>query len=110
MSETDRKLTPAATLREAARLMRARAAVTIRTLPDGEQSAWYIPEAFTSRQFADVDDATHIASWSPDVALVVADWLDRIAWTWEIDPELQHRVGGGEALAVACAYLNGASE
>jgi hypothetical protein len=49
----------------------------------------------------------HIASWHPAVALAVADLIDRIAWTWEIDPDLQARVGGEELLAVARAYLAG---
>jgi hypothetical protein len=53
------------------------------------------------------DDAEHIASWHPAVALTVADLIDRIAWTWEVDPDLQGRAGGEELLAMARAYLAG---
>jgi len=53
----------------------------------------------------DLLDAKYIASMHPLVALAVAGWLDRIAWTWELDPDLHNRVGGAEALAVAVAYL-----
>lgn len=46
------------------------------------------------------EDAEHIASWHPAVALAVADWLDALA---------AHVVHGNEpplhAVAVACAYL-----
>lgn len=49
----------------------------------------------------------HIASWHPGVALAVADWLDKIAWSVEVDPDLISRIGGDEALAVARAYLGG---
>ena len=50
----------------------------------------------------------HIAAWSPAVALAVADWLDKIAWSAELDADLINRVGGDEALAVARAYLGAA--
>lgn len=39
------------------------------------------------------------------VHLAVADWMDRIAWAWEIAPDTRGRVGGEEALTVALAYL-----
>lgn len=59
---------------------------------------------------APVDDARHIASWHPAVALAVADWLEHAAARAE--SKIQH--GGKEspvwsherdALAVARAYL-----
>lgn len=46
-------------------------------------------------------DAAHIASWHPAVALAVADWLDEAADLWaETYTDYQTR-----ALAVASAYL-----
>ena len=45
-------------------------------------------------------DADHIASWHPDVALAVADWLDVTASTL-----VTYRAGYAEALTVARAYL-----
>ena len=59
----------------------------------------------------DPGDAKHIASWHPGVALAVADWLDHEAETATtigtnyVDVE----VAFGNALAVARAYLGGAS-
>ena len=46
------------------------------------------------------DDAEHIASWHPAVALAVADWLDATASTL-----VTYRAGYAEALIVARAYL-----
>lgn len=67
-------------LREAARLMRERAKAA------GTNWPWYDPEdvAEALQPMADGynnpgDDAEHIASWSPAVALAVADLLDTIA-------------------------------
>lgn len=49
------------------------------------------------------DDAEHIASWSPDVALAVADWLEEVhvnLSTYNATTATAHR-----ALTVARAYL-----
>ena len=45
-------------------------------------------------------EAEHIASWSPPVALAVAEWLEASAQAWDEGMEWD------EALAVARAYLN----
>jgi hypothetical protein len=55
-------------------------------------------------------EAEHIASWSPPIALAVAELLDRIAWMGELDPDSLGRVGCDEAVAVARAYLGEASD
>lgn len=54
-----------------------------------------------------VEDAQHIASWHPTVALAVADWLERVAYAIEID-DPDDLLGLGEPTAarrVAGAYL-----
>lgn len=53
--------------------------------------------------------AVHVASWHPAVALAVADLLDRIAWMGGLDPDLLHRVGMAEVVAIARAYLGEAT-
>lgn len=52
-------------------------------------------------------DAAHIASWHPAVALAVADWLDATAKRWEYVADKPHLsvYGGHHALAVARTYL-----
>lgn len=50
------------------------------------------------------EQAQHIASWRPGVALIAAEMLERFASTWSLDPDLQNRVGGDEILAFAKAY------
>ena len=67
------------------------------------------------------EDAEHIASWHPAVALAVADWLDKSAETYErLEDDLRGLEGVPtieqvygydftEALTVARAYLGGAS-
>lgn len=45
----------------------------------------------------------------PALAGLAAVWLERIAWSWHIDPGLQHRIGGDEALAFAVAVLEASS-
>ena len=61
-----------------------------------------------------VEDAAHIASWNPTVALAVAAMLDAVAATFHPDQlvlgedfwsDVQHA-----ALAVARTYLNGAAQ
>lgn len=62
------------------------------------------------------DDAEHIASWHPAVALAVADWLDSMYRRWEaaensLSAMSVRAMSGGlnhpdpDALAVARAYL-----
>lgn len=64
--------------------------------------------------FAGADDAPHIASWHPAVALAVADWLDAEATKvteWRQSqpgkPDIHYSTGkvSKHALAVARAYL-----
>jgi hypothetical protein len=47
-------------------------------------------------------DAEHIASWHPDTALAVADWLEEMARFWESPsfPQLKHA-----AVDVVLTYL-----
>jgi hypothetical protein len=90
------------TLREAARLMRERA-------EDATPGPWSA-DGFAVEEDNEAtvviaqwlrQDATHIASWHPAVALAVADWLDAVA------------KGPGHglyaALAVARVYLGSTS-
>lgn len=48
-------------------------------------------------------DGVHIALWDPDVAELVARVLDAWANMVRLDPDLIHRVGGDQTLAVARA-------
>jgi hypothetical protein len=98
-------------LRRAAAKMRERA-----THPDLSGSPWF------ASPHGDVHDdgslwvcdsqsgeaAEHIASWHPDVALAVADWLDAEAGSVEFDggrPDLL----SVQSLAVARAFLGAES-
>lgn len=52
---------------------------------------------------APINDAEHIASWHPAVALAVADWLDECARLWEygdVGPLMWK-----QANTVACTFL-----
>jgi len=82
-------MTPVEELREAARLMRERAGAATQgrweLLDDGDRLvAWHVNAGGFEIDFAcvidepieDADNAAHIASWHPAVALAVADWLD----------------------------------
>lgn len=118
----------AATLREAARLMRERATMATggqpvrdsftpwRVTPNHRPGVAFVTVgqiriAQTDERIAQDDhNANHIASWHPAVALAVADWLDHEAARCESNEE--H--GGNptavwsraaDALAVARAYL-----
>ena len=96
-------------MREAAALMRDRAEAATpggprwETEPDemhGPSQAVILPaDSDSAVAFASADDAEHIASWHPAVALAVADLLDGLAsdtpWDFRHD----------EALAIALAYL-----
>ena len=89
-------------LRKAAALMRERAEAA------GPNDPW-----FTSDDDANTpEDAEHIASWHPAVALAVADWLDATAV--RVEAAREPKDGGArnhgwrgsrQALAVARAYL-----
>lgn len=79
---------------------------------DGDRTAiaalhdeWYEPE---DGEPACVDDAAHIASWHPAVALAVADWLDMSAASYEHSWTGSHAFVQ-HALTVARAYLGDAS-
>ena len=56
---------------------------------------------------APVNDAAHIASWHPAVALAVADWLDAEADVDEVAREMGGRghTEESQCVAVARAYL-----
>lgn len=112
-------------LREAAALMRERAeAATDGVCPEWTRSAvrhiarncdiecWHKDSDPLVKKYHDADgmpetwtrydDAEHIASWHPAVALAVADWLDKEA-AW-VDLGAANSPDN-EALAVARAYL-----
>ena len=100
---------PAALLRQAAKLIRERTALV-------PPSPWFVcVHDVTTYYSLDVIAssgltvrAQYVASWQPSVALAVADLLDKIAWMGELDPGLLGRVGCDEAIAVARVYLDGA--
>lgn len=109
-------------LREAAALMRKRAEAA---QPATSKGGWIVdrgnpfananevfsgPESRNSHDVATATDnetAEHIASWHPDVALAVADWLDAMAPVAqiEIDQRWGHGIATTGALTVARAYL-----
>lgn len=74
------------TLRRAAALMRERAEAA--SLPPGIKGG----------------AARHVASWSPAVALAVADWLDNVARHADYFHQPNDR-GWSDAVAVANTYL-----
>ena len=116
------------TLRRAAALMRERAEAAT-NYPwaasdpgtqwrhyDGQVTAIGFPDDFDPSicDALDNDDAQHIASWHPAVALAVADWLDdtananeRLAPLAALTP--RGDVTNRKALAVARAYLGSES-
>ena len=98
-------------LREAASKMRERAEAATdggprwETGPDDmhgpARAVVYPADSDSAVAFAGCEDAEHIASWHPAVALAVADWLDRVAETSDV-------VGAEpspDMTAVARAYL-----
>jgi hypothetical protein len=103
-------LTPVETLREAARLMRERAQAAntekART-PYSDPRCGVTPEHLWPRMvdgYLGGEIGAHCASWHPQVALAVADWLTATAERaaeWKHVVPLEHP----EAWAVACAYL-----
>ena len=104
----------ASALRRAAELMRERAEAATPGGPRWETAPHAAPhlrfifpaDSDSSITAAPVDDAEHIASWHPAVALAVADLLDlaathQVAFTPVVRPHL---------LAVAHAYLGEPNE
>ena len=107
------------TLRWAAALMRARSEAATSGPWTARKST--VPGICNVRLNGDAmwpsawpDDAEHIASWHPAVALAVADWLDATAAGWPWDDEVTDYDGNpltlaesvdSHALAVARAYL-----
>jgi hypothetical protein len=94
-------------IREAVRLMRQRAEAATEgpwtAHPDGLVWAERLGDPVSGS--TEIEDAEHIASWHPSVALLVADALERVAWALSFDKDLIGRVGYEELLAVARAYL-----
>lgn len=110
-------------LREAAALMRQRAEAAT---PGPWERRWGFP-AYVSGPGptvtindltgdTEIEDAEHIASWHPAVALAVADWLDAAYADWHhsehsLSAASVRAMSGGQnlpdgmALAVARAYL-----
>lgn len=102
-------------LRRAAALMRERAEAAVLSpwqAVEGASSSWWVECPNTADIALDLhgENARHIASWHPAVALAVADWLDSMASR----AESRIALGGDEAavwsherhaLAVATAYL-----
>lgn len=106
-------------LREAAALMRKRAEAAMpgpweQTGVMGSEYNDVVDCPGAASIVADTDtsdeNAEHIASWHPDVALAVADWLEATAREFDAlgDPDLsRHPLDGRRtaAVAVARAYL-----
>jgi hypothetical protein len=100
-------------LREAAALMRSRAKSgtlaepwTAKVLSDGR--AWVCgSNDYALSMHGYREDAEHIASWHPAVALAVADVLDCAAFMIHADraPVFERTALAQKALAVARAYL-----
>lgn len=112
----------AETLRRAATLMRERAEgastspwTTLHSKRFGPQAAFstglntvQLSERFeTEGGYRGAQNAEHIASWHPAVALAVADWLEWLADRSESGNDIPAMRGQGleQALAVARAFL-----
>lgn len=95
-------MTPVEELRKAARLMRERAEAARGSLSD------IVPDWHSVRGLRDdgktLGDAEHIASWTPAVALAVADWLTQVADMHDHDRPCADCT---EALTVTRAYVGG---
>ena len=92
-------------LRQAAALMRERAEAVTARLTKCERPDECSSDGFCgSPQLADMwpNNAEHIASWHPAVALAVADWLDDEADCW--DPSFDG-IAHYRAYIVATTYL-----
>lgn len=102
-------------LREAAQKIRARAEAATDTDPlpwFAHGGAVYAGTAAPHQVIAPTvtyyDDAEHIASWHPLVALAVADWLDHEAQIADEDAADGYEMGPRyPGLVVARAYLGG---
>jgi hypothetical protein len=83
-------------------------------------SEWFTASLLVSDEF-EPEDAEHIASWHPAVALAVADWLDQHARNHDpVEVEAGRALPCGwlenprrgldscRGFAAACAYLDGA--
>jgi hypothetical protein len=126
----------AETLRRAAALMRERAEDAVLATGEGAWRVvgvgWVDPHGSTYTVKRGIqtgvcealaeEQAEHIASWHPAVALAVADWLDSAARAQELlddarksqtvfggPPVMLHHPGWDNALAAARAYLGDAS-
>lgn len=108
---------PVAGLRETAKLMRGRATAatpcewiaadsdTVGIVNQHLEDVVEVVGAETdARTWANTE---HIVSWQPAVALAAAKLLERWAWLGGHDPDLLHRVGGDEVIALARAYAGG---
>lgn len=78
------------------------------TTPDPDEGQ-AIAAATTASSACLIEDAAHIASWHPQVALAVADWLDKYADLYEASRHRNRPVFGDHehAMAFARAYLGG---
>lgn len=100
-------MTPAEEMREAARLMRERAALVppppwhalMHDIIAGDDGGNVIASSGLTVR------AQYVASWHPGVALALADWLDVKAVNLEVVGHLYRDHDFGYALAVARAYL-----
>jgi hypothetical protein len=97
-------------LRRAAAKMRERAldACSVFTAT-GEEVPWHTEASLADCW--DEDEVPHIASWSPAVALAVANMLDAIAEAWPVSDPVYAKtsraeaLGHRQALVLARAYL-----
>ncbi len=107
----------AAVLRAAAALMQSRAEAAT-AAPWSQEGVPYAPSRNVRAQHQDgwplqgvaygvsrIDDAAHIASWHPAVALAVADMLDNLAVAARFDAGSPLNGAVEDALTVARAYL-----
>ena len=103
----------AETLRRAAALMRERAEAAVLSpweAVEGASGHWWVEHPNTADIALDLhgENARHIASWHPAVALAVADWLEAAARDKGADVITAGR-GDAYPLAVARAYLGESS-
>jgi hypothetical protein len=87
-------------LRRAATQMRERAEATSSVTELSGQEWHHVESLMGEGKWA--EDAEHIASWTPTVALAVADWLDLTATWFDGAPTSAEAEA---ALTVARAYL-----
>jgi hypothetical protein len=80
----------------------------VRSVSEPRRRIVNVDQAFHSHGEREANIA-HIAYWDPTVTVLVADVFDQWARMGELDPDLLHRVGGPETLALARAILGGHS-